>query len=96
MWRGWAQVRWGTKGQWVSFKTTRDVTLPALKKKFADALHVAVEELLAMDLQWRDESKSWWRVLSEEDVEDVLAPPGVQTQDAASGQLTEYRRRAIY
>lgn len=83
------QVRWGLRGQWVSFKTTRDVEILILKSKFAEALHVSLDELMTMDLQWRDEQKDWWLVLDTADVADILKPPSLNAADAASGVLTE-------
>ena len=79
------QARWGERGQWISFKTTRDIEIAPLQAKLAGALHVSAEELQTMDLQWRDDDKNWWRVVDESDLAEALEPPAVD----ATGSLTE-------
>lgn len=83
------QARWGERGQWISFKTTRDIALPALLPKLAFAMHVPVEELRTMNFQWRDDKHLWWRIIDEGDLADVLAPMALAVSEAASGALSE-------
>jgi hypothetical protein len=83
------QARWGERGQWISFKTTRDIELGTLQVKLAGALHVSVEELRTMNFQWRDQAHKWWRIVDDTDVTEALAPMALAAAEAASGALSE-------
>lgn len=83
------QARWGERGQWISFKTTRNINLAPLQDKLAGALHVSVEELRSMDFQWRDQQHKWWRIVDDSDVAEALAPMTFAATEAVSGTLSE-------
>jgi hypothetical protein len=83
------QARWGERGQWISFKTTRNINLAPLQEKLAGALHVSIEELRLMEFQWRDQHHKWWRIVDDSDVSEALGPMAVAAEEAASGALSE-------
>lgn len=81
------QARWGPKGQWISFKASRDLTLSEVKTKLAAALHVELAELETMELQWRDDDKKWWNVIGPDDLDEAMGSRRVKT--SSNGELYE-------
>eukprot|EP01052_Picozoa_sp_SAG31_P048387 SAG31_NODE_10102_length_1182_cov_1.605725_2_plen_202_part_00 len=84
------QARWGPKGQWISFKASRDLTLSEVKTKLAAALHVELAELETMELQWRDANKTWWSVTGPDDLDEAMGPRRVKaSSNGNSFELSE-------
>jgi hypothetical protein len=78
------QARWGARGQWVSFKMSRSLALPALKAKLAAALLVELEELARMDLHWRDDAKGWCASNDRTGLAQIVARARASNRDTQS------------